>query len=818
MALPPRPGLSTAAAQAQLLRFGPNQVTSLKKYSAFTEFLIKFRNPLVLILLAAALLSAFFGDWISSVIIIAIVALSVLLDFSNTYRSEKAAEALRERVRITASVVRDGKTVELPLEHIVPDDVVMLAAGDIVPADAAVLESNDFYVNESSLTGESFPQAKGGGAAVFMGSSVISGTAAARVSATGLRTQYSHIAQDVGEPQGPTEFERSISSFSFLVMKITFILVIVIFLVNAGFKHNVLQSFLFAAALAVGLTPELLPMIIALNLSKGSLAMSRRGVIVKRLASIQNFGSMDVLCTDKTGTLTEDRIEVIKYVDGAGKVSDIVLEHAYVSSSYHTGFNNPLDSAIRSYRKIDIRHYKKLAEIPFDYNRRRDSIVASRGAGTKQALMISKGQPEELIKICKHYEKPGVALTAAKHKIIEKTYEDLSRDGFRVLAVAEREVAPPARGNYDKDLETDMVFLGFVAFYDPPKKSVSATLRKLEDYGLEIKVITGDDRLVTEHVAGQINLVSKGTLLGTDIAKLSVEALRVKVERNTIFARVSPDQKRMIIRALQANHHVVGYMGDGINDAPSLRSADVGISVDNAVDIAKDAADLILMKKSLRDLVEGVIEGRRTFSNTLKYLMMALSSNYGNMFSMALASLFLPFLPMLPTQILLNNLIYDSSQFAIPLDNVDAEELRRPQKFNIKFLKKFMLIFGPISSVFDLLTFGLLLLVFGLTPHGFQTGWFLESLASQALVVYVIRTRRTPFFKSRPARVLAGATFLAILAGWIIALSPVGALFQFEPIGAWPVLSILVVILLYIISVELVKDRFYRHMARKVSF
>jgi P-type Mg2+ transporter len=817
MALQSRSGLTTAAAQAQLRKFGPNQITSLKKFSEFTEFLIKFRNPLVLILLAAALISAFFGDWTSSVIIIAIVALSVLMDFFNTYRSEKAAEALRERVRITASVIRDGKAAELPLAQIVPDDVVVLAAGDIIPADAVILESNDFYVNESSLTGESFPQTKEASATVFMGSSVISGTAAARVTATGSSTQYSHITQDVGEPQGPTEFERSISSFSFLVMKITFILVIVIFLINAGLKHNVLESFLFAAALAVGLTPELLPMIIALNLSKGSLAMSRRGVIVKRLASIQNFGSMDVLCTDKTGTLTEDRIEVIKYVDGSGKTSETVLEHAYVSSSYHTGFNNPLDSAIREYRKIDIRHYKKLAEIPFDYTRRRDSIVAARhDRKAKKMVMISKGQPEELLKICQYYETPGAALTGARHKIIEKTYTALSRDGFRVLAVAAREI-PATQKTYGKDLETGLVFLGFVAFYDPPKKSVSATLKKLEEYGLEIKVVTGDDHLVTEHIAGQINLASTGTLLGSDIAKLSLEALRVKVEQNTIFARVSPDQKRMVIRALQANHHVVGYMGDGINDAPSLRAADVGISVDNAVDIAKDAADLILMKKSLRDLVDGVIEGRRTFRNTLKYLMMALSSNYGNMFSMAIASLFLPFLPMLPTQILLNNLLYDSSQFAIPLDNVDAEELRRPQKFNIKFLKKFMLIFGPISSVFDLLTFGLLLVVFGLGPHGFQTGWFLESLASQAFVVYVIRTRRSPFFNSRPSRILVGATLLAVLAGWLLALSPLGSLFQFEPIGALPIISILVIVFLYVMSVELVKDWFYRHMAKRAA-
>lgn len=799
-------GLTAAEVAERLAQYGPNQIVSVKRRSLAVDFLILFKNPLVLILLGAGIISAFFRDWADAVIIIVIVFVSVVLDFLNTYRSQQAAERLKERVRITTAVVRDGQIVDLPLADIVPDDIVLLTAGDLIPADGLVLESKDLFTNESALTGESFPQEKHAQSTVYMGSSVISGTARVQVTATGKLTEYSHIAKGVSETAAPTEFDRNIAQFSVLVMKITFVLVVVIFLSNAVFKKDVLESFLFAAALAVGLTPELLPIIIALNLSKGSLALAKRGVIVKRLSAVQNFGSMDILCTDKTGTLTEDRITVVKYVSGEGQESNAVLEHAYVNSMFSTGFNNPLDTALRQFKTIPIQAYTKLDEIPFDYTRKRDAIVV---AFQGQHFIISKGQPEAVMTACAFYESAGVTLTDERKATIQKTFEDLSRDGFRVLAVARKDVPLDVKV-FSHDLETDMVFTGFVAFYDPPKMDVSETLQKLEQYGLEIKIVTGDSELVAEKVVRDIKLPTKGTVVGKQILTMSPQELQHVVEAHTIFARVSPEQKQQIIAALKANRHVVGYMGDGINDAPSLHSADVGISVDNATDIAKESADLILLKKSLADLVEGVIEGRRTFSNTIKYLMMALSSNYGNMFSMAGASLVLPFLPMLPTQILLNNLLYDVSQFALPVDNVDEVELRRPQRFNLHFIKSFMLVFGPVSSLFDFVMFALLLLVFHLTPHQFQTGWFLESIATQALVVYVIRTKKPFFWQSHPALALILSTVGAVVVGWTVALSPLGRFFGFTNIGPGVIAAVVGVVVLYGVTVAMVKVWFYR--------
>ena len=715
----------------------------------------------------------------------------------------------KEKVQILARVMRDGKLQEIPLRQIVPGDIVHLEAGDLVPADGKVLEAKDFFINESSLTGESFPAEKEFGTPLFLGTSCVSGTAIMQVDITGHQTKFSHIAESVGGNEQPTEFDRSIKDFSYLIMKVTFVLVIFIFLINALSRKDILESFLFSAALAVGLTPELLPMIIALNLSKGSLNMSKHGVIVKKLSAIQNFGSMDVLCTDKTGTLTEDNIVLVKYVDAKGETDDKIFEYAYISSTFRSGFNNPLDVAVKKFKQISTAHFKKLDEVPFDFERRRDSVVVESSAGKE---IISKGAPEGLWPICHYYKTTKTKITPRLLKELENEYNKLSQDGFRVLGVACKSIAE-SKKVYTKADESDMVFLGFIAFLDPPKKTVTETLKLLENYGIAIKIITGDNNLVTKKIADEINLPVKGVLLGDEIEKMHDAELARKAENTTIFARVSPEQKKRIIIALQKNGHTVGYMGDGINDAPSLKAADVGISVNNAVNVAKDSADLILMHKSLHDLTNGVIQGRSTFSNTMKYLMMALSSNFGNMFSMAGASLFFNFLPMLPTQILLNNLLYDASQFTIPLDRVDEEDIKKPHKMDLKFIRKFMLVFGPISSIFDFATFYLLYAVFKFSGSHFQTGWFIESLATQALVIFIIRTKKIPFLQSSPSKYLTLSVLLAVVVGWVVALSGFGAIFKFTPLPVLACLGIVLITAIYLVMVEFIKRWFYRRFA-----
>ncbi len=801
-------GLSSNQAGLLLKQYGLNEIAKAKRLPGVILFLSKFKNPLVLILLTAAVIAAFSGDGISSGIIIAIVLISVILDFVNTYRSQKAAEALKERVEVKTRVWRDGQLQDLSMHLLVPGDIVELSAGDIIPADGKVLEENDLFLNESQLTGESFPVEKPVDSELFLGSNVVTGSARMQVVQTGPQTQFNKIARVVAGGPAKTEFDRSIRDFSMLIMKITFLLVIFIFFINALLKGNVLESFLFAAALAVGLTPELLPAIIALNLSKGSLAMSKHGVIVKKLSAIENFGSMDVLCTDKTGTLTEDNIVLVKYVDGTGKVNERVFELAYISASFRSGFKNPLDAAVKRYKHIDTASYAKIDEIPFDYERKRDSVVVEYA---HSRLLITKGAPEEMFKVCTGY---GVAEHFLSPEILlqlQQEYQALSRDGFRVLGVAYRQL-PDKKASYSQADEQSLVFAGFMAFLDPPKKSVTETLRTLEQYGIEIKILTGDNDLVTQKIASEIDLPVKGVLRGSDLESMNDFELAKKAELTTIFSRVTPEQKRRIITVLQ-RRHVVGFMGDGINDAPSLKTADVSISVDNAVDVAKESADLILLNKSLHDLINGVIEGRKTFVNTLKYLMMALSSNFGNMFSMAGASLFFSFLPMLPEQILFNNLLYDASQFTIPLDNVDKDELRKPRKLNIHFIRKFMLVFGPISSIFDFATFGILYLVFHLSGSQFQTGWFLESLSTQALVIFVIRTREITKRHTGPNAYLSAAVIAAVAAGWIAALTGIGALFKFTPLP-FPVLaSLAATTILYLAVVEFAKRKFYKKVS-----
>ncbi|MBW4061063.1 magnesium-translocating P-type ATPase [Candidatus Saccharibacteria bacterium] len=798
-------GLTSKDAAARQQKYGRNEIVSNRRLPGVTAFLSRFKNPLVIILILAATLSAFVGDKVSFVIIIVIVIISITLDFVNTYRSEAAADALKDRVRVQSEILRDGVWVSLPLAEIVPGDIVKLAAGKIIPADGQVAEGKDLYANESSLTGESFPVAKGPSLDLYMGSSIISGGGTMLVTATGKSTKYAHVAAAISASSGPTEFDREISQFSLLIIKITTGLVIFIFAANVYFHRGFLEALLFSVALAVGLTPELLPLIITLNLTKGSLAMAKHGVIVKRLASIQNFGSMDVLCTDKTGTLTEDRITVVKYVDGYGGVNEHVLLNAYLGSIFTTRYESPLDRAVRNFRKLDVSAYTKLDEVPYDFERKRESVAVAQGA---HATLITKGAPEEIMKICRTYHDGRPFSEVVKQ--VTSQYNALSADGFRVLAVASR--ALPKRDSYEPEDETKMVFEGFVAYLDPAKKSVRGTLNQMTEYGIEVKIVTGDNDLVTSRIAQEIDLTVKGILTGLQIERLNDLELREAAERTTIFARVSPEQKLRVIQSLQASGHVVGYMGDGINDAPALKAADIGISVNNAVDVAKDTADLILLHKSLHDLIAGVIEGRRTFANTLKYLMMSLGSNFGNMFSMAGGSLILPFLPMKATQILLTNLLYDTSQFALPIDNVDVESLKKPRKLNLRSLEKAMLVFGPLSSIFDFITFGALYWGFHLSESGFQTGWFLESAATQTLVVYIIRTRKLPFIGSRPSSWLVVSTLTTVAAAYIIALSPIGHFFGFSYISPEVIGVIVLIVATYLATTELVKQWFYRHV------
>ncbi|HKU18900.1 MAG TPA: magnesium-translocating P-type ATPase [Candidatus Saccharimonadales bacterium] len=799
-------GLSSAKVRQLQAQYGLNVFEEPHKSRALMAFLARFKNPLVIILLLAATLSLFFGDKASFFIIAVIVLLSVGLDFFNTYRSEQAAEALKEKVRVHASVVRDHRTIEVAVSELVPGDVVRLGAGKVIPADGEIIDGKDLFTNEAALTGESFPQQKSIGSEVFMGSGVISGEGAMRVVRTGKSTKFAHIAAALQSTKRLTEFEREIKDFSLLIVRITSFLVVFVFLVNVLFERNILESVLFSLALAVGLTPELLPLIIVLNLTKGSLRMAKEGVIVKQLSAIQSFGSMDVLCTDKTGTLTEDKIALVKHVDGKNQESERVLLFGYLASLFSTGFENPLDTAVKDFKQLDIAGYQKIDEIPFDFERKREAVVVHHNK-EKRRFLIVKGAPEEVLKICTGYDDTTAHLTDRYRSMIHQTYDELSRDGFRVLAIATKEIG--TEKHYEPNDEAALNFQGFLAFLDPARESVTETLRRLQQMGIGIKVITGDNALVTQKIARDINLSVEGALTGDELAQMSTRELATVVETTTIFARVNPEQKLQIIQALQQNGHVIGYMGDGINDAPSLRAADVGVSVNNAVDVAKDAADFILLRKSLLELTNGIVEGRKTFANTMKYLRMSLSSNFGNMFSMAGASLFLPFLPMLATQILLNNLLYDSSQFAIPLDNVDESEILKPRRLSIKDIKRFMWSYGLLSSCFDFITFGLLIWAFHADEAVFQAGWFFESILTQVLVVYIIRTRLKPFKESRPAVPLVLSTLLICLVASLAVLLPVRHIFQFGVLQPHEIAALCGVVFAYLLCAQLIKRHFY---------
>jgi Mg2+-importing ATPase len=819
-------GLSADEARARLQRMGPNALAPRRRATALTAFLRQFRSPLVLILLFAAAVSAIAADWTDAAIVIVIVVASATLTFYQEHTAGNAVDALRARVTIKATVLRDGKPELVPAEDVVPGDVVLLSAGSLIPADGIVLEARDFFVNQAVLTGETFPVEKKPDPVaanaglpertncVFMGTSARSGTARALIVHTGAGTAFGQIAKRLTLRPPETEFERGIRRFGNLLSQIMTVLVLVVFAINVILGKPAIDSLLFAIALAVGIAPELLPAIISVNLSKGAKHMARRGVIVRRLSAIENLGSMDILCTDKTGTLTEGVVRLDGALDINGRPLADVLRYAYLNAAFQTGLANPLDEAILAQPHPDTTGMDKLEEIPYDFVRKRLSVVVDADPGTAvKPLLITKGALSQVLAVCTRVrdDNQDLPLDSARRAEIDRRYAEWSGQGIRVLGVAVKDVSRQAAYSAQAD-EADMIFMGFLLFFDPPKEDVGQTLAALARLGVQVKIITGDNRLVARHVAETVGLPVGGLLTAAEMDDLRDEALWNIAERTTLFVEVDPNQKERIILALQKMGHVVGYMGDGINDAPALHDADIGISVDQAVDVAKDAADFVLLKRDLGVLRAGIEEGRRTFANSLKYVFTTTSANFGNMFSMAGASLFLPFLPLLAKQILLNNFLSDFPALAIASDRVDEDMVERPHRWNIRFIRNFMITFGLVSSAFDFLTFGLLLYVVRASPEEFRTGWFIESLLTELVIALVVRTRR-PFFRSRPGTLLWTATLAVGLVTLVIPYLPFGGFLGFTPLPAWLMLALVGITALYVGAAEVAKKFFYARVA-----
>ena len=815
-------GLTTDEARARLTRYGANLLKPKKKSDAFTLLVSQFKSPIILILFIATGLSFFLGDPVDAFIILTIILVSGLLGYWQEHSAANAVEKLLAIVQIKASVLRDGSPKEIPVEAIVPGDIVILNAGDVVPGDGLVDESKDLFIDEATLTGETYPVEKSVGVlpaetplgqrtnALWMGTHVVSGSAKALVISTGKETEFGKVSERLKLRPQETDFEQGIRRFGYFLMEVTLVLVIAIFAINVYLARPVLDSFLFSLALAVGLTPQLLPAIISINLSHGAKRMAQAKVIVKRLASIEDFGSMNVICSDKTGTLTEGIVHLQSAIDVEGAPSDKVFLHAYLNAFYETGFTNPIDEAIRASRKADLTGYQKTDEIPYDFLRKRLSILV---AHDNTHLMVTKGALANVLAVCASAEvgEGKIVDLATVRDRIQQHLEEFSNKGCRTLGVAYKNLGSASR--MSKVDEAGMTFLGFLVLFDPPKANIIETIGSLKNLGVALKIITGDNHLVAANVSQQMGLSNTKILSGADLRDLSDGALLRRVADVDVFAEIEPNQKERIILALKKAGNVVGYMGDGINDASALHAADVGISVESAVDVAKEAADIVLLEKDLGVLVQGVREGRTTFANTLKYVFMATSANFGNMFSMAGVSLFLPFLPLLPKQILLTNLMTDFPEMTIATDRVDAEMVDHPRRWDIKAIRKFMITFGLVSSVFDYLTFGVLLLILHATQDQFRTGWFLESVISASLIVLVIRSRK-PFFKSRPGKYLLMATLLIVVMTLILPFTPLGGIFGFRPLPISFLLLIAMVVVCYIISAELVKTVFYE----KVKF
>jgi len=817
-------GLSSSEAQRRLRLYGPNSMVKQSRFASVLSLVRFLINPLVIILLVASGISLMLGDQVGGGIIIAMVLLSVLLNFFMEYQAQHAVEEIRKQVATTAAVIRDGREQELPVAELVPGDIIRLNAGDLVPADARLLEVKDLQVRESALTGESLCVEKTCGDlaagkhgvadasnSVFMGTAIQTGIGTAVIACTGRDTAFGEIAQRLAARPPETEFGRGIRHFGLMITRVIMLLVLFVLLVNIAFHRPVLESFLFAVALAVGMTPEMMPMIITVTLAQGARRMTKKKVLVKQLSAIEDFGSIEILCSDKTGTLTEGEIELDRHVDAQGKDDDSVLRFIYLNSFFQAGIKSPLDAAILKHERPLIVEYEKLDEIPFDFNRRRLSVVVRHG---DECLLVTKGEAESIFSICQTVTVDGTSQPFDEHQRAQatETFQKLSAGGFRALGVAVRKV--DKQDTYTLALEKDMTLAGFAAFLDPPKEGILSVLEALKQNGVSVVIMTGDNQYVTQKIAHDVGLKTDRIITGNEVDTMDDAALAYQAENAAIFARVSPEQKNRVIIALKARGHVVGYIGDGINDAPSLHTADVGISVMNGVDVAKDAAKIILLEKDLAVLNDGIMEGRRCFANIMKYIVMGTSSNFGNMFSMAAASLFLPFLPMLPTQILLNNFLYDVSQISIPSDNVDPALLRRPKRWQTTFIRQFMTIIGPISSIYDFLTFAVLLWMFHASTNAplFHTGWFVESLATQTLVVFVIRTAGNPL-KSRPSRPLVLAVFAIVGVAVALPYTSLGKLLQFTPLPLSLLATIAVLAVTYLLLVQGVKSWFYRRHA-----
>jgi P-type Mg2+ transporter len=817
-------GLTSDEAQRRLSLHGPNSMVRESRFAALVSLLRLLANPLVLILLGASGISLALGDSVSGAIIISIVLLSVLLNFFMEFQAQHAAEEIRKQVATTAAVKRDGREQELPAAELVPGDIIRLNAGDLVPADARLLEVKDLHVRESALTGESlpvekspkdFPAGKRGVAdasnSIFMGTAVQTGIGTAVIVCTGRDTAFGEIAQRLAKQPPETEFGRGIRHFGLMITRVIMLLVLFVLLVNIAFHRPVLESFLFSVALAVGMTPEMMPMIITVTLAQGARRMTRKKVLVKRLSAIEDFGSIEILCSDKTGTLTEGEIELDRHVDVQGKDDDSVLRFIYLNSFFQAGIKSPLDAAILKHEHPLIVEYEKLDEIPFDFNRKRLSVVVRHG---DERLLITKGEAESIFAICQTVTIDGSPqpFDESRRTQATETFRKLSAAGFRTLGVAVRKV--DKQDTYTLVIEGGMTLAGFAAFLDPPKEGILSVLEALRQNGVSVVIMTGDNQYVTRKIAQDVGLKTDRIVTGGEVDTMDDPALAYQAENGAVFARVSPEQKNRVILALKARGHVVGYIGDGINDAPSLHTADVGISVMNGVEVAKEAAKIILLEKDLGVLNDGIIEGRRCFANIMKYIVMGTSSDFGNMFSMAAASLFLTFLPMLPTQILLNNFLYDVSQISIPGDNVDPALQHRPKRWRIGFIRQFMMIIGPISSLYDFLTFAVLLRVFHASTNAplFHTGWFVESLATQTLVVFVIRTAGNPL-KSRPGRPLLIAVSAIVAVAVVLPYTALGKLLQFTQLPLSLLGAIAFLAITYLLLVQVVKSWFYRRHA-----
>ncbi|WP_414841870.1 magnesium-translocating P-type ATPase [Enterococcus saccharolyticus] len=829
-------GLSTADAQKRLEEVGLNQIDAEKPTPAWLIFLHAFKDPFVLVLALLMIVSFVTKDYEAAIVMAVMIAASATISFIQEYRSQKASLELKELIENTCAVTRNNQTKEIPMDEVVPGDIVTLATGDMIPADAVLIWTKDLFVNQSSLTGESMPIEKFVDAGmpveqslsaldmnnlVFMGTDVLSGQGKAIILKTGQHTFFGDIAKNATKQRGKTAFDTGLTKISRLLLRMVVVLFPIVFLVNGLTKGDWSAAFFFAIAVAVSLTPEMLPMIVTSNLAKGAMTLAKEKVIVKELPSIQNLGSIDVLCTDKTGTITEDRVVLVQHLNPFGEDDETVLDMAFVNSSYQTGWKNLMDIAVINYfeenaRKLPFKEVVKVDEIPFDFSRRRLTVVVH---ADDHQWMITKGAVEEMEQICSHVRINGEIqpLTAPLKKRLRQVNHRLNKEGMRVLTVAiKKDVHQDAV--YSVADEKEMTLIGFMGFLDPAKESAATAIQSLHQHGVSVKVLTGDNEIVAEKVCRDVGIDVNHALLGTDVDQMSDDELAKAAETINLFAKLNPMQKSRIIQALQADGHTVGFMGDGINDAPALRSADVGISVDTAADITKDASSIILLEKSLNVLDKGVVEGRKVFSNMMKYIKITISSNFGNVFSILVASAFLPFLPMLSIQLLVQNLIYDMAQLTIPWDRVDEEEIAKPVKWQVGGLLKFTLCIGPVSSVFDILTFLMMWFVISANTVAeqavFQTGWFVVGLVTQTLVVHIVRTKKLPFIQSRASLPVIMASGLAIFTGIMLVLSPMKEFFDFAalPTNYW--FGFICITIAYLVAVEIAK-RFYIHLTKE---